>query len=120
MKFENTEVYNKLYLLTEVTKRPNGSFSFEWGSYGIMDYFPGADKLLIRKENKWIIYGKDFIIDSILPNLETLLNVKIPKIKKSDVNENPFYNPEEIFNYEKEEENIDWEDEWDISENPPF
>ena len=33
--------------------------------YGILDYFPKANKLLIRKENKWIKPGLKWIINNL-------------------------------------------------------
>jgi len=34
--------------------------------YGILDYFPKANKILIRKDNKWITQGLPWINDTIL------------------------------------------------------
>lgn len=34
--------------------------------YGILDYFPKANKILIRKDNKWITQGLRWINDTIL------------------------------------------------------
>jgi len=33
--------------------------------YGIIDYFPKANKLLIRKENKWIKPGLNWILKNL-------------------------------------------------------
>lgn len=37
--------------------------------YGIVDYFPKANKLLIRKENKWIKPGLKWIMDNLLSEI---------------------------------------------------
>lgn len=34
--------------------------------YGIIDYYPKANKVLIRKENKWITQGLRWINDTLL------------------------------------------------------
>ena len=34
--------------------------------YGILDYFPKANKILIRKDNKWITQGLRWINDTLL------------------------------------------------------
>lgn len=34
--------------------------------YGILDYFPKANKILIRKDNKWITKGLRWINDTLL------------------------------------------------------
>ena len=38
----------------EIEERDNGSFSITTDEFGILDYFPKSDKLLIRKKNQWI------------------------------------------------------------------
>jgi hypothetical protein len=35
-------------------------------NYGILDYFPKANKILIRKDNKWIAQGLRWINDNLL------------------------------------------------------
>lgn len=35
--------------------------------YGVIDYFPKANKVLIRKDNKWIKPGLNWIIKNLLP-----------------------------------------------------
>lgn len=63
-KFEETWL-EKLQEQTEVTKRDNGSYTFD-SKYGIIDFFPKANKLLIRKQNKWKKPALKFIIRNIL------------------------------------------------------
>jgi len=55
----------ELELKTEVTDRGNGSYSFD-SKYGIIDFFPKANKLLIRKKNKWVKPALRFIIKNII------------------------------------------------------
>lgn len=46
--------------------RDNGSYSFETEKFGIIDYYPKANKILIRKGNKWIKPGLKWLIKNIL------------------------------------------------------
>jgi hypothetical protein len=50
---------------TEVELRDNGSYTFD-SKYGIIDFFPKANKLLIRKKNKWIKPALKFIVENII------------------------------------------------------
>jgi hypothetical protein len=34
--------------------------------YGVIDYFPKANKILIRKDNKWVLQGLRWINDKLL------------------------------------------------------
>lgn len=34
--------------------------------FGVIDYFPKANKVLIRKQNKWIVHGLKWIIHKFL------------------------------------------------------
>ena len=63
-KFEDSWL-PKLEAKTEVEKRPNGSYSFN-SKYGIIDFFPKANKLLIRKTGKWKKPGLQFIVRNII------------------------------------------------------
>ena len=63
-KVEETWI-EKLQEQTEVTKRDNGSYTFD-SKYGIIDFFPKANKLLIRKQNKWKKPALKFIVRNIL------------------------------------------------------
>lgn len=63
-KFEETWL-EKLQEQTEVTKRDNGSYTFN-SKYGMVDFFPKANKLLIRKQNKWMKPALNFIINNII------------------------------------------------------
>ena len=38
--------------------------------FGIVDYFPKANKLLIRKKNEWVKPGLAWIVKNLLPNEE--------------------------------------------------
>ena len=63
-KFEDVWL-EKLRKQTEVIQRVNGSYTFD-SEYGLIDYFPKANKLLIRKQGKWKKPGLRFIIKNIL------------------------------------------------------
>jgi len=63
-KFEEIWL-EKLQKQTEVTKRDNGSYTFD-SKYGVIDFFPKANKLLIRKQNKWKKPALKFIVHNIL------------------------------------------------------
>jgi hypothetical protein len=63
-KFEETWL-EKLQEQTEVIKRDNGSYTFD-SKYGVIDFFPKANKLLIRKQNKWKKPALKFIVRNIL------------------------------------------------------
>lgn len=56
----------ELLEIFEVHERPNGSFTFETKEFGIMDFFPKANKLLVRKNNDWKSPGLEFIKKNIL------------------------------------------------------
>ena len=49
-----------------IEERNNGSYSINTQNFGIIDYFPKANKLLIRKENKWIKPGLKWIINNLM------------------------------------------------------
>jgi hypothetical protein len=49
-----------------VEARTNGSYSITTQDHGIIDYFPKANKLLIRKDNNWIKPGLKWIINNLL------------------------------------------------------
>jgi len=51
-----------------VVYRNNGSYSISTFKYGIIDYFPKANNLLIRKKNKWKKPGLRWIIKNLLNN----------------------------------------------------
>jgi len=51
-----------------VTLRDNGSFSITTSKYGIIDYFPKANNLLIRSKNMWKKPGLRWIVKNIIPN----------------------------------------------------
>jgi len=49
-----------------VIKRENGSYTFETEMYGIIDFFPKANSVLIRKDNNWKKPGLKWIKKNIL------------------------------------------------------
>lgn len=49
---------------TEVTKQ-GYKYIFD-SEYGIIDYYPKANKLLIRKKNKWVKPALKFIVNKII------------------------------------------------------
>jgi len=55
----------KLQEQTEIIKRDNGSYTFN-SKYGIIDYFPKSNKLLIRNQNKWKKPALEFILRNLL------------------------------------------------------
>ena len=48
-----------------IEQRNNGSYSINTQEYGIIDYYPKANKLLIRKDNKWVKPGLKWIIKNL-------------------------------------------------------
>lgn len=44
----------------------NYKYTITTQDYGILDYFPKANKLLIRKNNKWVKPGLKWIINNII------------------------------------------------------
>lgn len=43
-----------------------GKYTIEPTPYGIIDYYPKANKVLIRKDNEWKTAGLRFIINNLL------------------------------------------------------
>ena len=43
-----------------------GKVTIEPTKFGIIDYYPKANKVLIRKENRWITGGLSWIISNLL------------------------------------------------------
>lgn len=66
-RFENFEDnwLEKLKQKTKLTKRANGSYTFD-SHLGVIDYYPKANKLLIRNTNKWKKPGLKFIVKNII------------------------------------------------------
>lgn len=52
--------------VTEVEKQ--GKFTIEPTDFGTVDYYPKANKVLIRKDNEWIKGGLRWIIKNLLSN----------------------------------------------------
>ena len=65
-RFENykDKLLQAGYNLTEFEVQ--GKFTIEPTKFGIVDYYPKSNKVLIRKENKWITGGLRWIIGSLL------------------------------------------------------
>jgi len=65
-RFENykDKLLNAGYNLTEFEAQ--GKFTIKPTKFGIVDYYPKSNKVLIRKENKWITSGLRWIIGSLL------------------------------------------------------
>ena len=65
-RFENykDKLLQAGYNLTEFEAQ--GKFTIEPTIFGIVDYYPKSNKVLIRKENKWITSGLRWIIGSLL------------------------------------------------------
>lgn len=65
-RFENykEKLLQAGYNLTEF--KSQGKFTIEPTTFGIIDYYPKSNKVLIRKENKWITGGLRWIIGSLL------------------------------------------------------
>lgn len=49
-----------------IEERTNGSYSITTQKFGVVDYFPKANKLLIRKNNKWKKPGLKWIINNLI------------------------------------------------------
>ena len=44
----------------------NGKYTIKTDVFGIVDFFPKANKLLIRKQNKWIKPGLKWLINNLM------------------------------------------------------
>lgn len=58
------ELLKRGYNVTELTDQ--GKFVIEPTMFGIIDYFPKADKILIRKTNSWYNQGFSWILRMLL------------------------------------------------------
>jgi len=63
MKFFEDNFLDIISMEIDVGYHQNGGFSIFHDELGTIDYYPKADKVLIRKDNRWINNGLDFIID---------------------------------------------------------
>jgi len=71
LREERAEDFDELFLPKlessyDVTFRSNGSYAINSPTHGVLDFFPKANKLLIRKDNKWIKPGLKWIINNLL------------------------------------------------------
>jgi len=57
---------HKVRMVYLVEKRDNGSYSIPNKQFGVVDYFPKKDRLLIRKDKKWVSQGLDWILKNLL------------------------------------------------------
>lgn len=64
-KFKETilPIFQELF---DMKERDNGSFTCYTLKYGIIDYYPKADKILIRERNKWIPRGRNWMMNNIV------------------------------------------------------
>lgn len=63
-RFEDIlELLNQKY---DIITRENGSYSIFTDKFGILDYFPKANNLLMRKNSKWIKPGLKWILNNLL------------------------------------------------------
>jgi hypothetical protein len=51
-------VFKKKYSISEI----QGKYTFTTEKYGVIDFFPKANKVLIRKENNWHQMGLSWLI----------------------------------------------------------
>jgi len=59
-RFE-TELFPKLYKLGIIYRHHNDGYGVYTTKYGRLDFYPKADKVLIRENNKWIRDGYKFL-----------------------------------------------------------
>ena len=60
------KLINSGYNLTEFGAQ--GKFTIEPTEFGVVDYYPRANRVLIRKKNKWITGGLRWLISNLLNN----------------------------------------------------
>lgn len=71
-RFERWETYKeqlvgKSYIVTEVDEGTKVTISgIILNNYGVIDFYPKANRILIRKSNKWISQGLKWIINNLL------------------------------------------------------
>jgi len=67
-RFENykDKLLHEGYNLTEYEDQ--GKITIEPTNYGAIDYYPKANKILIRKQNKWLTAGLRWIKNNLLIN----------------------------------------------------
>lgn len=51
----------RIALFYDVSEHCNGSWTIHTENYGLIDYYPKSDKLLIRSGNKWKDDGMKFL-----------------------------------------------------------
>ena len=55
-----------LISLYDVLYDNNGKYTIKSDSHGVLDYFPKANKLLIRNKNKWVKPGLKWITKNLI------------------------------------------------------
>ena len=55
----------RMQIQTDIVLRIRGCYTFT-SKYGIIDFYPKANKLLIREKNQWKKPGLKFIVSNIL------------------------------------------------------
>ena len=50
----------------KVFEHTNDSFTLEMDGMGTVDFYPKSNKVLIRKDNKWINQGLQWLIEKLL------------------------------------------------------
>lgn len=61
-----------LQIMYEVVTDNNGKYTITTQDYGIIDYFPKANKILIREENRWIKPGLRWIINNLFVDTNSI------------------------------------------------
>lgn len=72
---DNQERFETLWLDTfeeryNMVLRENGSYTIDESKYGTVDYWPKKDKVLVRKNNRWINNGLKWLVYNLLPKKE--------------------------------------------------
>ena len=62
-KSETLPILKECY---DVIERDNGSFSIDILDHGIVDFYPKKNRLLFRRENRWISNGLNFIKNNLI------------------------------------------------------
>ncbi len=55
------ELIEQLRSKYSIVSNDPSKFTFSTETYGTIDWFPKANRVLIRKDNKWIDFGRDWL-----------------------------------------------------------
>lgn len=55
----------KFSQMYDISEHVSGGYTLETQEYGIVDYYPKSNKVLIRKDNEWISNGLDWMIKEL-------------------------------------------------------